>query len=415
MTGGGVLEGTGFDVKRIREQFPALDQSVHGRPLVYFDNAATTHKPQRVIDAVSRHDSTDNANVHRGVHTLSQRATDAYERARQRVASFLNTERASEVVFTRGTTEAINLVANAYGGTALERGDEILITGMEHHSNIVPWQQVAKRTGATLQVAPVADDGSLDLGAFEDLVTEDTRIAAFSHVSNALGTVNPVKELTRLAKEEDAAVLVDGAQAVPHLEVDVQAIGCDFYAFSGHKVYGPTGIGALYGRYGRLERMDPYQGGGEMIRSVAFDETRFADPPQRFEAGTPNITGSVGLGEALTFLGEVGQRKVKAHEDRVLDVATDRLSGLDGVRLIGTAPEKASVVSFVLEGVHPHDVGTILDRKGVAIRAGHHCAQPLMERFDVPATCRASFAMYNRVSEVDALVEGITEAVNLFA
>lgn len=414
MAGGGVLEDQGLDVEAIRAQFPALAQDVHGHPLVYFDNAATTHKPQRVIDAVSRHDSMDNANVHRGVHALSQRATDAYENARERVASFLNADHSKEIVFTRGTTEAINLVANAHGDTVLGEGDEILITGMEHHSNIVPWQQAAQRTGATLQVAPVLDDGSLDVSAFEDLVTEDTRIAAFTHVSNALGTVNPVRELTRLAKEEGATVLVDGAQAVPHLDVDVQAIGCDFYAFSGHKVYAPTGIGALHGRFELLEEMNPYQGGGEMIQSVSFDETRFADPPQRFEAGTPNITGSVGLGEALAFLEDTGQGKVKANEDAVLKEAMDRLSALEGVRLIGTAPEKASVVSFVLDGVHPHDAGTILDRHGVAIRAGHHCAQPLMNRFNVPATCRASFAMYNSVREVDALVEGVHDALKMF-
>ncbi len=414
---GGVVEDPehGFDVDEIRRAFPALHQQVHGHPLVYLDNAATTHKPQPVLDAIARHDSQDNANVHRGVHALSQRATDAYEAARERVARFVGARSPDEVVFTRGTTEAINLVANAHGLEVLDDGDEILLTGMEHHSNIVPWQQAAQRTGATLRVAPVHDDGSLDVAAFEDRVNERTRIAAISHVSNALGTVNPVAELTRLAKEEDATVLVDGAQAVPHLPVDVEEIGCDFYAFSGHKMYGPTGIGALVGDGDVLEGMSPYQGGGEMIRSVTFDETRFADPPQRFEAGTPNITGAVGLGAAIEYLQNLGVDRVSAHEHRVLEAATRELEEIPEVRIVGTAPEKASVLSFVIEGVHPHDAGTILDRHGVAIRAGHHCAQPVMDRFGVPATCRASFAVYNRVEEVDALVDGIQEAIDLFS
>lgn len=412
---GGVVEPTdALDVESVREDFPALDQQVHGKDLVYFDNAATTHKPEAVIDAVSRHDREDNANVHRGVHMLSQRATDAYETARRRVAGFLGADTDDEIVFTRGTTEAINLVANAHAADVLEPGDEILLTEMEHHSNIVPWQQVAERTGARLKVAGIEDDGSLDLADFEDKLGPDTRIAAFTHVSNALGTVNPVEEMTALAKEHGARVLVDGAQAVPHLAVDVDAIGCDFYAFSGHKVYGPTGIGALYGDLELLEGMRPYQGGGEMIRSVSFEETRYADPPQRFEAGTPNITGAVGLGAALAYVNELGLERIREHEDRVLEVATERLRELEKVRIIGTAPEKASVLSFVLDGVHPHDAGTILDRAGVAIRAGHHCAQPVMDRFDVPATCRASFACYNHEGEVDALVDGVTEAIKMF-
>jgi cysteine desulfurase/selenocysteine lyase len=414
MSAPGVVEGSALDVESVREDFPALHQEVHGKPLVYFDNAATTQKPDRVIDAVARHDREDNANVHRGVHALSQRATDAYEQARERAAGFLGAEDPQEIVFTRGTTEAINLVAHTHVAEQLEDGDEILLTEMEHHSNIVPWQQVAERTGAQLRVAPIEDDGSLDLAAFEDLVGPRTAVAAFTHVSNALGTVNPVQEMTELAKDRGATVLVDGAQAAPHRPVDVDEIGCDFYAMSGHKVYGPTGIGALQGDLDTLEATSPYQGGGEMIRSVTFEETRFADPPQRFEAGTPNITGAVGLGEALAYLEELGLDRVRQHEDRLLEEATQALGELDDVEIVGTADEKASVLSFTIDGVHPHDAGTILDRHGVAIRAGHHCAQPVMDRYDIPATCRASFGVYNHAGEVPALVDGVTEAIKMF-
>jgi cysteine desulfurase/selenocysteine lyase len=404
--------GNALDVARVRADFPALHQQVNGRPLVYLDNAATTQKPQAVLDALLGFYSRDCANVHRGVHALSQRATDAYEGARETVARFLNA-RPREIVFTRGTTEAINLVAYSYG-SRLSPGDEILITELEHHSNIVPWQMLAERTGARLRVAPINDRGEIILEEFQRLLGPRTRIVAVAHVSNALGTVNPVEEICRLAHTYGARVLVDGAQAVPHLAVDVRALDCDFYAFSGHKIYGPTGIGVLFGRWELLEAMPPYQGGGDMIRSVTFEKTLYNDPPYRFEAGTPHIAGAIGLAAAIEYVTRLGLEEIRRHEQQLLQAATRALEEIPGVRIVGTAAHKAAVVSFVLDGVHPHDVATVLDHEGVAVRAGHHCAQPLMERFGLPATTRASFALYNTLEEVDALARAVRRARELF-
>ena len=404
--------GNALDVARVRADFPALHQQVNGRPLVYLDNAATTQKPQPVLDALLGFYSRDCANVHRGVHALSQRATDAYEGARETVARFLNA-RPREIVFTRGTTEAINLVAYSYGSRLLP-GDEILITELEHHSNIVPWQMLAERTGARLRVAPIDDRGEIILEEFQRLLGPRTRIVAVAHVSNALGTVNPVEEICRLAHTYGARVLVDGAQAVPHLAVDVRALDCDFYAFSGHKIYGPTGIGVLFGRWELLEAMPPYQGGGDMIRSVTFEKTLYNDPPYRFEAGTPHIAGAIGLAAAIEYVTRLGLEEIRRHEQQLLEAATRALEEIPGVRIVGTAAHKAAVVSFVLDGVHPHDVATVLDHEGVAVRAGHHCAQPLMERFGLPATTRASFALYNTLEEVDALARAVRRARELF-
>ncbi|PSG96402.1 cysteine desulfurase CsdA [Thermoplasmatales archaeon SW_10_69_26] len=403
-----------LDVDEIRAEFPALDQQVHGRDLVYLDNAATAHKPNRVIDAVREHDRATNANVHRGVHALSQRATDAFEEARDTTRAFLGAEDPEEIIWTRGTTEAINLVADAWARRELGPDDEIVLTELEHHSNIVPWQRVREETGARLRVVPIDDDGAVEMDALEDAVGPDTALVTLAHVSNALGTVNDVHAATEIAHDADALALVDGAQAVPHMDVDVQDIGCDFYAFSGHKVYGPTGIGALYGRRELLEEMQPYQAGGEMIRQVTFEETTYACLPAKFEAGTPNITGAVGLGHALDFVTDHGRDSIRAHEDRVLSAATERLAAIDEVEILGTAEDKASVLSFVIEDVHPHDVGTVLDREGVAIRAGHHCTQPVMDKFGVAATCRASFAMYNTVEETEALADAVREAIEIF-
>jgi cysteine desulfurase/selenocysteine lyase len=379
----------------------------YGKPLVYLDSAATSQKPQAVIDAISGFYSRDNANVHRGVHYLSERATEAYEGARAKVGGFLNAAHAEEVVFTRGTTEAINLVAQTYARTHLDEGDEVLITAMEHHSNIVPWQMVCAERGARLRVAPISDAGELLLSELEQLVGPRTRLVAVTHVSNVLGTVNPIRRITEIAHARGARVLVDGAQAAPHLDIDVQAMGCDFYALSGHKMYGPTGIGVLHGRSELLEEMPPYQGGGDMIASVSFEKTVYNTPPYKFEAGTPNLAGAVGLGAAIDFLGGLGHEALAAHEHDVLAYGSRALSALPGLRLIGTARAKASVLSFVLDGVHPHDIGTILDRHGVAIRAGHHCAQPLLSRLGLAATARASLACYSTRQEIDALVAGL--------
>jgi len=403
-----------FDVARVRREFPILAQRVHGKPLVYLDSGATAQKPQRVIDAVSRFYSHDNANVHRGVYALAERATAEYERARARVARFLGAADPKEIVFVRGATEALNLVAQSYGRANVGPGDEILVTAMEHHSNIVPWQMLAEEKGAVLQVAPVDDRGVLDLDELERRIGSRTRIVSVTHVSNALGTVNPVRRVAEMAHARGAAVVVDGAQAVPHLDVNVAALGCDFYAFSGHKVFGPTGIGALYGKASRLEAMPPWQGGGDMILSVTFERTLYNRIPYKFEAGTPDAAGAVGLGAALEWLGELDRAGLRAHEEDLLAYGTERLSSVPGLRLVGTAPDKVAVFSFVLDGVHPHDVGTILDREGVAIRAGHHCAQPLMQRFGVPATVRASLALYNTREEIDALVEGLARVRELF-
>lgn len=400
-------------VKRVRADFPALAQCVHAKPLAYLDNAATTQKPAAVIEAISRYYRQDNANVHRGVHTLSERATAAYEGARERIRAYINAESTRELVFLRGTTEAINLVAQSYARPRVGSEDEILITEMEHHSNIVPWQMVRDQTGCTLRVVPINDSGELDMAAFERLLGRRTALLAVGHVSNALGTVNPVGELIERAHDLGVPVLVDGAQALPHMPVDVQALGADFYAFSGHKMFGPTGIGVLYAREALLGEMPPYQGGGDMIKMVRFEETLYSDLPYKFEAGTPNIAGAVGLGAAVDYLQALGMERVRVYERELLAYAEARLAQIEGLRIIGTASDKAAVVSFVLDGVHPHDLGTILDHAGVAIRTGHHCAMPVMERFGVPATARASFAFYNIREEVDALVAALSDARNL--
>ena len=403
-----------LDVEAIRRLFPALQQSVHGKPLVYLDNAATTQKPRAVIDAIVRYYERDNANIHRGVHELSQRATEAHDEARAKVRAFLNARSTREIVFTRNATESINLVARAWGAANLRAGDEVLITAMEHHSNIVPWQLICEERGATLKVVPIGRDGALVAGEFERMLTPLTRIAAFTHLSNALGTINPVKDMVEACRERAIATLVDGSQAVYHMAVDVQAIGCDFYVFTGHKLYGPTGIGVLYGREAMLEKMPPYQGGGDMIRSVTFERSTWNDLPYKFEAGTPHIEGAIALGAAIDFVKGVGFPAIAAHERELLAYAHDRIGGITGVRLIGTAPDKASVVSFVVDEVHPHDLGTIVDRDGVAIRTGHHCAQPVMDFFGIPATARASLAMYNTRAEIDVLAESVERAQRMF-
>lgn len=399
-----------YDVDLIRSQFPALDQEVHGKPLVYLDNAATSQKPQSVIDAVSHYYERDNSNVHRGVHTLSERATAGYEGARSKVAAFLGAASEKEIIFTRGTTEAINLVAQAYARPLLKAGDEVVISHMEHHSNIVPWQMVCRQTGATLKVAPINDDAELIIDDFKALLNDNTRIVAVGHVSNALGTVNPVAELVGLAKEAGAVVLVDGAQATPHCSVDVKALDVDFYAFSGHKVYGPTGIGALYGKAALLEAMEPWQGGGEMIKVVRLDESEFNTIPHKFEAGTPNIGGAIGLGAALDFIDDIGLDEIAAWEAELLEYATQKISEIPGIKIIGTAEHKAGILSFQLDGVHAGDLGTIMDRFGVAIRAGHHCAMPAMERFGVESTARASLACYNTKDDIDAFIAALIKA-----
>jgi cysteine desulfurase/selenocysteine lyase len=404
-----------LDVERLRQDFPILSRRVRGKPLVYLDNAATSQKPRRVIDAVSRFYGSENANIHRGVHYLSEQATLAYDAVRARIARLLNAAMPSEVVFTRGTTEGLNLVAQSWARPRLRAGDEILITEMEHHSNIVPWQLVAGQTGAVVRAVPVTEIGELDLTAFDRLLTDRTRILALGHVSNALGTINPVRWMVARARERGVVTVVDGAQSVPHLAIDVQSLGCDFFAFSGHKVLGPTGVGVLYGRADRLEAMAPWQGGGDMIETVTLERSTFAPPPARFEAGTPMIAEVIGLGAAVEYVDEVGHAAIGAWEEELLGYATERVRELNGVRLIGAAREKAAVLSFVVEGVHPHDVGAVLDDDGVAIRAGHHCAQPLMRRFGVPATARASLAFYNTRDEVDALVRGLIRVRSVFA
>ena len=406
---------TKIDVHKVRTDFPILSRQVHGLPLVYLDNAATTQKPQTVIDSISHYYAFDNANIHRGVHLLSESATDAYEAARRKVQGFLHAEDRSEIIFVRGATEAINLVAQTYGRVHVGAGDEIVISAMEHHSNIVPWQMLCDEKRAHLRIAPINDEGELLLSDFESLLTSKTRLVAIAHVSNALGTVNPVAHIIKMAHSRNVPVLVDGAQAVPHLMVDVRALDCDFYVFSGHKIYGPTGVGVLYGKRHLLEAMPPYQGGGDMIRSVTFEKTIYNQLPYKFEAGTPHIAGGIGLGTALDYLTGIGLDAVLAHEQYLLSYGTAALQSIPGLRLIGTAKDKAGVLSFVIEGIHPHDIGTILDRQGIAIRTGHHCAQPVMQRFGIPATARASLAMYNTVAEIDALVAGIYKLKEVFA
>jgi len=404
----------GFDARRVRDDFPALHQEVQGKPLVYLDSAATTLKPQVVIDTVADVYARDCANIHRAVHLLSQRATARFEDAREKVRAFLNANDTNEVIFTRGTTESINLVAQSWARTFLREGDEVLITELEHHSNIVPWQIVCQQVGAELVVVPMTDRGEITREAFEEQLSPRTRLVAMAHVSNALGTVLPVEELIGLAHERGAVVLLDGAQAVSHVPVDVQALDCDFYAFSGHKLYGPTGIGVLYGRERLLEGMPPYQGGGDMIRSVTFAETIYNDLPYKFEAGTSNIAGAIGLGAAIDYLGSFDPDAVHAHERAVLRYATGALESVDGLRFIGTAPGKVASASFLMDEVHPHDIGTIVDSEGVAIRTGHHCAQPVMEHFGIAATARASFGMYNTTEDVDALVRALHKVKELF-
>ncbi len=405
---------SGFDVKQVREDFPILHQEVRGRPLVYLDSAATAQKPKAVIDALVRFYQRDNANVHRGVHVLSERATEAYEGAREAVRRFINARDTREIVFVRGTTEAINLVAQTYGRKHIGAGDEVLITQMEHHANIVPWRMLCEQTGAVLKVIPVDDRGELVMDAVDALLTERTRILAVTQVSNALGTVTPVKELTRRAHAKGIPVLVDGAQAVTHFPVDVQDLGCDFYAFSGHKMFGPTGIGVLYGRLERLDALPPYQGGGDMILSVTMEKVTYNRVPHRFEAGTPNLEGAVGLAAAIRYLESLGMENVAAHDRELLAYATQALESVPGLRMVGTAREKSGVLSFMLGDIHPHDVGTILDREGICIRTGHHCAQPVMQHFKVPATSRASLALYNTREDVDALVRGLHKVLEVF-
>lgn len=404
-----------YDVETIRADFPILRQQVHGHPLVYLDNAATSQKPQVVIDALTRYYQQENANIHRGVHFLSEQATEEYESAREAARAFLNAGGAHEIIFTRGTTESINLVAQTYGRAHVGAGDEVLITAMEHHSNIVPWQILCQEKGANLRVAPINDAGELLLDEFALLLSPRTKLVAVTHVSNALGTILPVREIVALAHAARVPVLLDGAQAVPHLAVDVRALDCDFYAFSAHKVYGPTGVGILYGKSALLDAMPPYQGGGDMISSVTFEKTTYNKLPYKFEAGTPNVSGAIGLGAALGYVNRLGIPAIAAHGRELLAYATEAISTIPGVRLIGTAREKAGVLSFIVENIHPHDVGTILDQEGIAIRTGHHCAQPVMQRFGVPATARASFALYNTRAEADALARGIRKVQEVFA
>ena len=405
----------GFDVFRIRGDFPILRQKVHGKPLVYLDNAATAQKPQAVIDAITSYYTSSNANIHRGVHALSEIATESYEHARVKLQRFINAAEACEVVFVRGTTEGINLVAQTHGRANIGAGDEVIISALEHHSNIVPWQILCQQQGARLRVIPVNDRGELLLDDFEKLLGPKTRLVAIAHVSNALGTIVPLQRVIEIAHQRNVPVLVDGAQAVPHIAVDVRALDCDFYVFSGHKIYGPTGIGALYGKRALLEAMPPYQGGGDMISSVTFEKTLYNKLPYKFEAGTPDISGVIGFGAAIDYVTNVGLDRIAAHEHDLLVYATDALSSIPGLRIIGTAKSKAAVISFVLGDIHAHDVGTVLDQEGIAIRTGHHCAQPLMQRFGVDATARASFAMYNTREEVDALVEGIHKVQEVLA
>lgn len=405
---------TTLDLETIRQQFPILAERINGHPLVYLDNAASTQKPLCVIDRISEVYRADYANVHRGVHTLSQRSTDLFEEAREKVRRFINARSAHEVIFVRGTTEAINLVAQSYGRPNLKVGDEILISAMEHHSNIVPWQMLAKETGAILKVAPICREGTLLMEDFEALLTEKTRIVSITQMSNALGTINPIKDIIRLAHERSIPVMVDGAQSAPHLPIDVRDLDCDFFAFSGHKLYGPSGIGVLYGKESLLQAMPPYQGGGDMIRRVTFEETEFNELPYKFEAGTPNIADTIALGTAIDFVEAIGMTLIADYEEQLLAYATSKALEIEGLRIIGSAPQKGAILSFTLDGIHPHDIGTLLDQLGIAIRAGHHCAMPVMDFFGLPATARASFALYNTFDEVDTLMEGIRQVIKLF-
>lgn len=403
-----------FDIARVRQDFPILSQQVYDKTLVYFDSAASAQKPTAVIDAIKRTYETEYANVHRGVHYMSQKATDAMEGAREKVRAFINAKSEREIIFVRGATEGINLVAECWGRQNLKSGDEIILSQMEHHSNIVPWQLIAERTGAVIKVVPVNDAGELEMDAYEALLGDRTAMVALTHVSNALGTITPMAEIIRLAHERDVPVLVDGCQAIPHLPVDVQALDADFYVFSGHKLYGPSGIGVLYGKEALLDALPPYQGGGEMIDQVTFEKTTYADLPFKFEAGTPHIAGIIALGAAVDYLNGLGLERVAAHEDDLLAYGTEQLGKINSLRFIGTAAEKTAILSFVLDDVHPHDVGTILDREGVAVRTGHHCAQPIMERYDIAATVRASIGLYNTREEIDTLVTALGRVQEIF-
>ena len=407
--------GPAFDVSRVRRDFPILAQQVHGKPLVYLDNAATSQKPQSVLDTLSRYYTTENSNVHRGIHYLSEQATADYEDARSKVRGLLNASDDREIIFVRGTTEGINLVAGSYGRANVGQGDEVVISAMEHHSNIVPWQILCQERGAHLRVVPMNDDGDLLVDEYERLLGPRTKLVSMVHVSNSLGTINPVRRIIEMAHSRGVPVLLDGAQSTPHMNVDVRDLDCDFFVFSGHKLYGPTGIGVLYGKADLLESMPPYQGGGDMIKSVTFEKTLYNDLPYRFEAGTPNIAGTIGLGAAVDYVTSVGLENIEAYEHELLDYGTKALSSISGLRLVGTARKKAGILSFVLDGVHPHDIGTILDSEGIAVRTGHHCTQPVMARFGIPATARASLAFYNTREEIDALVKGIDKVMEVFS
>lgn len=410
----GVVPESTFNINRIRKDFPILAREVHGKPLIYFDTAASAQRPLAVINAVDDFYREHNANVHRGVHTLSQEATDLYEGGRRKLAQLINAPSEREVIFTRGTTESINLVAQSFLRPKLKPGDEILVTHMEHHSNIVPWQILCQQTGAQLRVVPINQRGELEMGALEGLLSERVKMLGIVQVSNALGTINPVADICRMARQHGIPVLVDGAQAMPHMQVDVQALGCEFFCLSGHKMYGPTGVGALWARESTLDSMPPWQGGGEMIRHVTFEESTWNDLPAKFEAGTPNIAGGVGLGAAVDYLHTLGLHEIAAHENQVLSYATEKLSEIDGLRIIGTARDKASVISFILGDIHPHDLGTIIDHYGVALRTGHHCAMPVMQFFGVPATARVSFGLYNTQQEVDVFVDALRKVTEMF-
>ena len=401
--------------RKIREDFPILKQMVHGKPLVYLDNAATSQKPQAVIDTLVQYYTTTNSNVHRGVHTLSQQATEDYEGARAKVKQFIGAAEDQEIIFVRGTTEGINLVAQSYGRQNVGPGDEIIVSNMEHHSNIVPWQMLCQERGAHLRVVPINDEGELLLDEYESLLGPRTKLVSMVHQSNALGTINPAEQIVAMAHSRGVPVLLDGAQSVSHLPIDVRKLGCDFFVFSGHKLYGPTGIGVLYGKEELLEAMPPYQGGGEMIKSVTFEKTIYNDLPNKFEAGTPDIAGAIGLGTAIDYVTGIGIDRIHAYEHELLEYGTQCLSDIGGLRIIGTAAEKAGVLSFVMDGVHPHDIGTILDAEGIAIRTGHHCTQPLMERFQIPATARASLALYNTREEIDVLVKALDRVLEVFS
>lgn len=404
-----------FNQQQLRNEFPALHQSVNGKPLVYFDNAATNQKPKAVIDRIVQYYEKENANIHRGVHYLSQMATEAYEETRQYLQMFLNAAHSHEIIFTRGTTESINLVASSFGKKFLKPGDEVLITEMEHHSNIVPWQMVCEEKGATLKAIPISPEGELELGSLETLITDKTKILALAHVSNALGTINPIKEIIDIAHKHGIPVLIDGAQAVSHLKVDVQDLDCDFYCLSGHKIYGPMGIGVLYGKEKWLEQLPPYQGGGEMIKQVSIQKTTYADLPFKFEAGTPNVGDAMGLEAAIRFVSYMRLDSIEASECYLLEYATQKLLELGNVRIIGTAKNKASVLSFLLKDIHPYDTGVLLDKMGIAVRTGHHCAQPVMDKLGIPGTVRASFAVYNTTQEIDLMVEALKKITQMFS